>query len=705
MWSGYFSSRPALKHWVRLSSALFTSGRQLQAWTGGVREPLAPSNPLFALERALGTSTHHDAVTGTARQHVTYDYARQLSAGVEDAQALLSAALGTLTGHPSGNFSLCLLVNASICPTLEAPSPGDPPTLLLVYNGASTPRRAAPIRLPVGLPYPSIASWAVTAADGKAPLLAQLVPLSPADATLRERYYKAPARNISWLAWLAPEVPPLGFTSFFLTPSAGPVPHTHASRVVHLLPRSAPASGADEVISNGVVSLTLDGVSGKVARIEDRASGLSLPLAQALFYNRASPGCPSPLNIPYGCPSTPIKCNLTNDGTGANAWGQSSTTYIFRPNSTEEFSLGDALALEIIRGPVVSEARQTWPGGWASSALRLWGNSSAVEAEWTVGPVPLADGWGKEVFSRWSLGGGFGASDPAPTLYHDSMAREMQKRVLNARPFPNSTVSAYESIAANLYPVVARAVLRDAPTGASFTLAVDRAQACASLASGSVQCLLHRRHLTTAFLGMGEVLNEPGLDASGSGLAVRGAHLLRLGRESVGGVAEGSLSVAEELMQPLTMLMAPLPAAAAASLPQWAGGHTLHFQGLLGGSVGLPANLRVLTLQSLGGSALLLRVMHAFAAGEDPSLSSNATIALGPLFSPAFNITGVVETSLGGVVPLESVKPWTLRVQGEDTPVTLPILPSPPRGPAFQVSLSPMEVRTFICTVSGGRYE
>ena len=692
VWSGFFSSRPALKGYIRLCSALHTAARQLQVFTGGAPvDALGPANPLFALERSLATAQHHDAVTGTARQHTTYDYAKSLSAGVADASALLTAALAQLTRYATGNFTLCLLSNATIaCPTLEAPAPSDPPTLVLLYNSGSLPRASAPVRLPVGLP-PGIASWAVAGPDGASAVTAQLLPPSPADLALRTGYYRAPERPMSWLAWQAPSVPALGFAAFFLSPAATPqlAPSTHASARLRL-----PSGSADTQLSNGVLTLTFDGSSGLVSGLADAASGIALPLAQRLFYYRASAGCPLP----------PLPCNIANDGTGLSAYGQSATTYIFRPNSSTPAPLapgGEPVDLEVLRGPVLSEARQAWAGGAASMVLRLWANASSVEAEWTAGPLPLGDGWGKELMAGWDLGGGWGAGQPA-TLYHDSQGRELQKRVLNARSFP-SNVSLYEPIAANLYPVTARAVLVDGATGRRFTLAVDRAQGCASLAPGRLECLLHRRHLASTFLGMGEVLNETGLDAGGSGLVVRGVHWLRLDAPGASSSAVAGVLAAAAL--PLTVLTAPLPRAAPPPA-QWAANHTTLWSALAAPSaLRLPPQISLQTLQSLGGSRLLLRLAHTLAVGEDAALSSNATVSMAALFSPAvLQVVGVEEMSLGGVVPLTQVKPWTLRVQGEANAVTLPIVPPAPCAPDFSATLAPMQVRTFVLQVQGGAY-
>ena len=38
------------------------------------------------LRRAMALNQHHDAVTGTEKQHVSYDYAKRLSMGREECQ-------------------------------------------------------------------------------------------------------------------------------------------------------------------------------------------------------------------------------------------------------------------------------------------------------------------------------------------------------------------------------------------------------------------------------------------------------------------------------------------------------------------------------------------------------------------------------------------------------------------------------------------
>ena len=83
MWSGYFTSRSALKAYVRSTSAVFQASKQLQFFASPPTD-MGPSNPLYRLERAMGVTQHHDSVSGTSKQHVAYDYARRLAWGREE---------------------------------------------------------------------------------------------------------------------------------------------------------------------------------------------------------------------------------------------------------------------------------------------------------------------------------------------------------------------------------------------------------------------------------------------------------------------------------------------------------------------------------------------------------------------------------------------------------------------------------------------
>ncbi|XP_076427914.1 lysosomal alpha-mannosidase-like isoform X3 [Peromyscus maniculatus bairdii] len=118
-WTGYFSSRPALKRYERLGYNFLQVCNQLEALAG----PAANVGPYGTgdsapLKEAMAVLQHHDAVTGTARQNVVNDYARQLAAGWRPCEVLVSNALARLSYYKQ-NFSFCRELNISICPVSQ----------------------------------------------------------------------------------------------------------------------------------------------------------------------------------------------------------------------------------------------------------------------------------------------------------------------------------------------------------------------------------------------------------------------------------------------------------------------------------------------------------------------------------------------------------------------------------------------------------
>lgn len=98
VWTGYFTSRAALKRYERYSNNILQATRQLNAFSNiNLRDgffPLSTKFPFlsvphcrfnFIVVEALGIAQHHDAISGTERQDVANDYALRLSQGTEAA--------------------------------------------------------------------------------------------------------------------------------------------------------------------------------------------------------------------------------------------------------------------------------------------------------------------------------------------------------------------------------------------------------------------------------------------------------------------------------------------------------------------------------------------------------------------------------------------------------------------------------------------
>ena len=311
-WSGYFTSRPALKGYTRDTSSLFHAFRQMQAF-GAPPADMGVSNPLYRLERALGVNQHHDAVSGTSKQHVAYDYARRQAWGREDADKLVAQALAKLTGYSATAFASCDLANATICPALEAGQPA----AVLIWNQQATPAGVKNVMLPAGFPA-GVASYRVFDSSANA-VAAQVLPLSARDVSLRGAYYNVSnPNNVQWLAFqtsAAAPAPPAGYAVYFIVPSATleDAPLTAASVVRHVAVRGAGGvrvgGSADQTLTNGVLTLTFDGSTGLVRHWANAASGLSQALGQQYMWYNSSVG------------------NADD--------GQASGAYIFRPNSSD----------------------------------------------------------------------------------------------------------------------------------------------------------------------------------------------------------------------------------------------------------------------------------------------------------------------------------------------------------------------------------
>ncbi|KAL0343088.1 UNVERIFIED_CONTAM: putative alpha-mannosidase [Sesamum angustifolium] len=92
-WTGFYTSRPAFKRYIRLLSGYYLAARQLEYLMG--RRSTSNANT-DGLGNALGIAQHHDAVTGTAKQHTTNDYAKRLAIGASETETVVDSALSCL---------------------------------------------------------------------------------------------------------------------------------------------------------------------------------------------------------------------------------------------------------------------------------------------------------------------------------------------------------------------------------------------------------------------------------------------------------------------------------------------------------------------------------------------------------------------------------------------------------------------------------
>ncbi len=277
--------------------------------------------------------------------------------------------------------------------------------------------------------------------------------------------------------------------------------------------------------------------------------------------------------------------------------------------------------------------------------IRLYKDDLTVEMEWTVGPVPVDDGMGKEIMSKFITNVDSGP-EGRNSVYTDSNGREFQHRVLNYRPTWDLQV--HEPVAGNFYPITTAMYIKgntntntntnsntnSKKTAAQLSVIVDRAQAGASLRSGEMELMVHRRLLADDYRGVDEPLNEtvggmtpyPDWTRIGDGIVVSGKHRFLLSTELLG---------MKELRSEIDKTYTPFNI-----LVQNDDGNSNSKSMSLGAGLGydLPINVQLMTMSLKdNGKTLLLRFAHQFAINEDNNLSQPIKINLSKLLK-SYNI-------------------------------------------------------------------
>ncbi|XP_066563843.1 lysosomal alpha-mannosidase isoform X2 [Amia ocellicauda] len=614
-WTGYFSSRPALKRYERKSNGLLQVCNQLEV-LGGAASRRGPhgSGDSDTLRRAMGVAQHHDAVAGTEKQHVANDYAQRLASGWAHCEPLVSNVLSVLSGSVSPH-SYCGSLNISVCPVSE----DNHQFSVTVYNPMGSAVSWS-VRLPV-----NGSLYSVTDPRGQ-PVDSQVVPVSNfTRAVRRDRGYAAyelvfPAR-----------VPPLGFSTYS----------------VSLLQRSwqgppPPQPGAPPSIQNEFVKVTFDPDTGLLSSISNLETQQTLRLSQNFYWYNASVG--------------------NSDS------AQPSGAYIFRPNTSSPFPVSTRAQTFTVQTPLFQEVYQEF-SPWVSQVVRLPRGGHQLELEWTVGPIPVGDGLGKEVISRFDSD-----INSSGLFYTDSNGREILERRRDFRP--TWDLKQTEPIAGNYYPVNTRIFIKDGRS--QLTVLTDRSQGGSSIKDGSLELMLHRRLLQDDFRGVGEALSEPG--DYYDGLVVRGKLLVSLSPPALAADTHRP----EAHRQALPPLLSLQPGKTVA-------GQRLEFSGL---QAELPPAVQLLTLSQWDSESVLLRLEHRYQRGESVAHSHPVTVNLQKLFS-TLEVEGVSEMSLAANQWKEEMT--RLDWRGETDAKPLHSREGSPSG--SEVTLQPMEIRTFLLRV------
>ncbi|KDD74852.1 glycosyl hydrolase [Helicosporidium sp. ATCC 50920] len=480
----------------------------------------------------------------------------------------------------------CQWLNISACSPSVSASQTAQGVDVVLYNPLPWLVRA-PVRVPVRAGRDQ-EPWTVTGPHALC-MQSQLVPVS--SATLELQRLLRDARALDPLRDEAAEqelvfqadLPPLGYAAVSVKRGGGPtedrgclwdgVGATHAASEARSV--SIPLSKADgdeETLENDRVSLVFSKSTGLLTRAA--VDGLERELSARLAWYNSSDGLES-----------------------KRGRGQASGAYVFRPNGRFELPAdGARVELELVRGPVVQEARQRF-ADWAHLTTRIYAHSAEVEVEWSVGPIPDEDGLGKEVVVEYSSN-----LDNGAEFWTDSNGHRMMRRVRDE--FEPWTLDLTEQVARNYYPAAAAALIRD--EAAELAVIVDRAQGASGQRPGALELMLHRRILRDDDRGVEEALNETACACTEPcpcvGLPARGFHRVLLQAPGPEAAKQRRLAQQRGLDAPLLFFAARSEKPAERDCRAWSA--------LSKRQTPLPEGVHVLTLDGRADDRLLLRLVN-----------------------------------------------------------------------------------------------
>lgn len=646
-WTGFFTSRPALKRYVRMLSGYYLAARQLEYLAG--KRSNGPNT--FSLADALGIAQHHDAVTGTAKQHTTNDYEKRLAIGVSEAEVVVNDALSCLANNksrdqctpPAFTFSQCQLLNISFCPPTEEDIPEGKSLVVVAYNPLGW-NRTDIIKIPV-----NDANLVVQDSSGST-IAAQCVGLDNVTGNLRNFYTRAYLGLSSehvpkyWLLFQA-SVPPLGWNTYFISKASG----KEEIRNGFLSTMDTPQNETTE-IGPGNLKMSFSSASGQLQRIYNNKTGVDVPIQQSYLWYGSSSG---------------------------DADGQASGAYIFRPNGSPPNIVARSVPLTVIRGPLVDEVHQQF-NSWIYQVTRLYKDKEHAEVEFTIGPIPVDDSVGKEVITRMTAN-----MATNKVFYTDSNGRDFLQRVRDYRA--DWPLAVDQPVAGNYYPLNLGIYTMDKKS--ELSVLVDRATGGASIEDGEIELMLHRRMLFDDSRGVGEALDESVcVNNTCEGLTVRGNYYVSINQLGAG--ARWRRTTGQEVYSPLLLAFTH------ENMEDWKASH-LTKSTAIDPNYSLPLNVALITLQELDDGSVLLRLAHLYEAGEDAEYSTLAEVELKKIFTGK-TINEVKEMSLSTNQEKSEMKRMTWKVEGDSGNEATPVRGGPVNNSTLVVELGPMEIRTFL---------
>lgn len=456
-WTGYFTSRPAFKKYVRDAGAKEKAISNLfsHQWLSGslnstISEAYAQQLDYF--RQVMGVVQHHDGVSGTERQLVTDDYSQRISKAEHEAtmySEMVSASVKNRTGE-THNLVQCPLLNETLCSFTEKM----PDNVELAVFNPSYNNVTRVVEVPVSRPDLQLLG------EDNLPVTIDLV----------KNVYTPVGSNNTYTLYFSASLKPLEIRNYKL------IPGSNSTQIFEACSECS--------IANSMYSLSA---------AKDQPWKLSKKSMNFLADDSIN------LNIT-------LKYYIGSVGDENST--QPSGAYIFRPqaNLTElPLPYGNVVSLYQFNGAVVSQLVAVYSDSKAIQKFNLKQKADDLYlgVQTWLNSISIEDGYGKEIVVAYE-------SDIVSNgiFYTDTNGMRTIRRTWNERPTWSLNYT-NEPQSSNYYPIGSAIYYEN--NGKRLTVSVDRAEGATVPLYNStswIEVMIHRRLLMDDYRGLSEALNE-----------------------------------------------------------------------------------------------------------------------------------------------------------------------------------------------------
>uniref|UniRef100_A0A1W7RB09 Alpha-mannosidase n=1 Tax=Hadrurus spadix TaxID=141984 RepID=A0A1W7RB09_9SCOR len=475
-WTGYFTTRPFMKHlcrelehWLRAAEILYSLTRAHVSQRGYsvLLQKLDDDYKYLSYGRDnLGLFQHHDAITGTSKETVMADYGNRLHRSLQEVSAIVSHSAQFLLFENIHQHPIEHPLTSNLFPDVERPTYDTIPKKLpfhlspsgrkLVLYNTMGQARQEPVRVVVKTPQVKVLNSKMV------PISIQINPIWNGSVDIVNDLYEV---------FFIAELPPLSLTTYSILESRDSQDDSYRSVV--------------SVILNDASAHQLRHSVFKFHNPIDQNIKLVSPSIAASFSKRT--GLLEGLELK----KDGIETSVVTLYQAYQSREYRSGAYLFQPDPQDPFrNISSRFpVIRVVRGPLVSEVTAIY-GGTMTITGRVYHKEgplgSAVELETTY-DLNQQQATEIEMYLRFITN-----IESDKFFYTDSNGYQMIKRVHNTE-LP---------LEANYYPITSAIYIEDSLM--RFTLLVSHAHGGSSLGKGWLEVMLDRRIRFDDSRGLGE---------------------------------------------------------------------------------------------------------------------------------------------------------------------------------------------------------